>query len=244
MQIALIGYGKMGKAIEDVALKAGHTVVSRIDFNDDVIKGLAGADVAIEFTHPGAAKSNILKCFEAKVPVVVGTTGWYHDFDEIKKLAESSGNSLFYATNFSLGVNMFFELNKHLAQLMNHHHMYEPEMTEIHHLQKQDAPSGTAITLAEGLIANLDRKKSWVNQDGETKIENQPLELNIISKREGEVPGTHTITYKSDIDEIIITHQAYNRLGFATGAVKAAEWIKDKIGVYTMADLLGYKNKR
>lgn len=241
MQIALIGYGKMGKAIEEVALKAGHTIVSRIDVDDDVISGITGADVAIEFTHPGAAKSNILKCFEAKVPVVVGTTGWYNDFDEIKKLAETSGSSLFYATNFSLGVNIFFELNKHLAKLMNPHEMYEPEMVEIHHLQKKDAPSGTAITLAEGLISNLDRKKSWVNREEETKKGANPFELNIISQREGEVPGTHTITYKSDIDEIIITHQAYNRLGFATGAVKAAEWIKNKIGVYTMADMLGYK---
>ncbi len=241
MQIALIGYGKMGKAIEEIALKAGHTIVSRIDFNDDVLQGIKGADVVIEFTNPEAAKGNILKCFEAKVPVVVGTTGWYNDFDEIKLLAESTGNSLFYATNFSLGVNIFFELNKHLAKLMNTHEMYEPEMEEIHHLQKKDAPSGTAITLAEGLIANLDRKKTWVNREDENNKPSNPFELNIISKREGEVPGTHTITYKSDIDEITITHQAYNRMGFATGALKAAEWIKDKIGVYTMDDMLGYK---
>lgn len=241
MQIALIGYGKMGKAIEEIALKAGHTIVSRIDFNDDVLQGIKGADVAIEFTNPEAAKGNILKCFEAKVPVVVGTTGWYNDFNEIKQLAESTGNSLFYATNFSLGVNIFFELNKHLAKLMNPHEMYEPEMEEIHHLQKKDAPSGTAITLAEGLIANLYRKKTWVNREDENNKSTIPFELKIISKREGEVPGTHTITYKSDIDEIIITHQAYNRMGFATGAVKAAEWIKNKIGVYTMADMLGYK---
>ena len=241
MQIALIGYGKMGKAIEEIALKAGHTIVSRIDFNDDVLQGIKGADVVIEFTNPEAAKGNILKCFEAKVQVVVGTTGWYNDFDEIKLLAESTGNSLFYATNFSLGVNIFFELNKHLAKLMNTHEMYEPEMEEIHHLQKKDAPSGTAITLAEGLIANLDRKKTWVNREDENNKPSNPFELNIISKREGEVPGTHTITYKSDIDEITITHQAYNRMGFATGALKAAEWIKDKIGVYTMDDMLGYK---
>ncbi len=231
----------MGKAIEEIALKAGHTIVSRIDFNDDVLQGIKGADVVIEFTNPEAAKGNILKCFEAKVPVVVGTTGWYNDFDEIKLLAESTGNSLFYATNFSLGVNIFFELNKHLAKLMNTHEMYEPEMEEIHHLQKKDAPSGTAITLAEGLIANLDRKKTWVNREDENNKPSNPFELNIISKREGEVPGTHTITYKSDIDEITITHQAYNRMGFATGALKAAEWIKDKIGVYTMDDMLGYK---
>lgn len=241
MQIALIGYGKMGKAIEEIALKAGHTIISRIDFNDDVLQGIKGADVAIEFTNPEAAKSNILKCFEAKVPVVVGTTGWYNDFSDIKHLAEFTGNSLFYATNFSLGVNIFFELNKHLAKLMNPNEMYEPEMEEIHHLQKKDAPSGTAITLAEGLIANLDRKKTWVNREDENNKSTNPFELNIISKREGEVPGTHTIAYKSEIDEIIITHQAYNRMGFATGAVKAAEWIRGKIGVYTMADMLGYK---
>ena len=241
MQIALIGYGKMGKAIEEIALKAGHKIISRIDFNDDVLQGIKGADVAIEFTNPEAAKGNILKCFEAKVPVIVGTTGWYNDFDEIKHLAESTGNSLFYATNFSLGVNIFFELNKHLAKLMNPNEMYEPEMEEIHHLQKKDAPSGTAITLAEGLIANLDRKKTWVNREDENNKSTNPFELNIISKREGEVPGTHTIAYKSEIDEIIITHQAYNRMGFATGAVKAAEWIIGKIGVYTMADMLGYK---
>lgn len=240
MNIALIGYGKMGKAIEEIAIKAGHTIVSKIDYNDDILKGLQGADVAIEFTNPEAAKGNILKCFEAKVPVVVGTTGWYDDFDEIKKLAETTGNALFYATNFSLGVNVFFELNKHLAKLMNPHEMYEPEMEEIHHLQKKDAPSGTAITLAEGLLENLDRKKTWVNREPENNTPVNPLELKIISVREGEVPGTHTITYRSDIDEIIITHQAYNRMGFATGAVKAAEWISDKIGVYTMANMLGY----
>ena len=242
MNIALIGYGKMGKAIEEIALNAGHTILSRIDYNDDVHKGLTGADVAIEFTHPEAAKANILKCFEAKVPVIVGTTGWYKHFDEIKALALKTGNSLFYATNFSLGVNIFFELNKHLASLMNSHEMYEPEMEEIHHIQKKDAPSGTAITLAEGLIANLDRKKTWVNREAENNFSIEPLALNIISKREAEVPGTHTLSYKGINDTITITHQAFNRLGFATGAVKAAEWLYGKKGVYTMTDMLGYQS--
>ncbi len=242
MRIALIGYGKMGQAIENVALKEGHTIHSRIHANDNLHEGLQGADVAIEFTNPDSAKSNILQCFEAKVPVVVGTTGWYAHFDELKNLAQTQGHTLFYATNFSLGVNVFFELNKQLATLLNPHAMYHPSMEEIHHIQKKDAPSGTAITLAEGLISNLDRKKSWVNRELANNFNSTPFELEIISKREHDVPGTHSITYKSDIDEISITHQAYNRMGFAMGAVKAAEWTKGKIGVYTMADLLGYNN--
>jgi 4-hydroxy-tetrahydrodipicolinate reductase len=241
MNIALIGYGKMGKAIEEVALKAGHQIVSRIEKTDNFSEKLKGADVAIEFTNPEAAKSNIRHCFNSKVPVVVGTTGWYHDFEEISEMAKSMGVAMFYATNFSLGVNIFFELNKQLAKLMNQHQMYHPEIEEIHHLQKKDAPSGTAITLAEGLIANLDRKNSWVNRDLQTNALINPLALDIYAKRIGEVPGTHTITYKSDIDEISITHQAFNRMGFASGAVKAAEWIIGKKGVFTMAEMLGYQ---
>ena len=233
----------MGQAIENVALKAGHTIVSRVHANDDIQLGLKGADVAIEFTNPDSAKSNILQCFEAKVPVVVGTTGWYAHFDELKHIAETNAHSLFYASNFSLGVNIFFELNKQLATLLNPHAMYNPTMEEIHHTQKKDAPSGTAITLAEGLISNLDRKKTWVNRELSNNSLNNEFELEIISKRISEVPGTHSITYKSDIDEITITHQAYNRMGFAIGAIKAAEWIRGKIGVYTMADLLGFENK-
>jgi len=240
MKIALIGYGKMGKAIEELSLKAGHEVVCRFTDGDYSHDELSKADVAIEFTLPEAAKTNILACFSLNIPIVVGTTGWYNDFEEIKKIALENGNALFYATNFSLGVNIFFELNKQLARLMDPYTMYEPEMEEIHHTMKKDAPSGTAITLAEGLIANLDRKKGYVNREGEIKRESNPFELDIISKRIGEVPGTHTISYKSDIDEITITHQAYNRMGFAVGAIKAAEWLHGKRGVFTMNDMLGF----
>jgi 4-hydroxy-tetrahydrodipicolinate reductase len=242
LKIALIGYGKMGKAIETLALEAGHTIVGKYTSQPFSAEDLKKADVAIEFTNPHVAVDNIKKCFEAGVPVVVGSTGWYSDFEEIKELSEKSKVSLFYATNFSLGVNIFFELNKTLARLMNPQKVYEPKMLEIHHLQKKDAPSGTAITLAEGILENLDRKKSWVHRESQNIAEIDAFALQIDSLREGEVPGTHTITYTSQVDEIIITHQAFNRTGFASGALKAAEWLVDKKGIFTMKDLLGYTN--
>ena len=243
MNIALIGYGKMGKAIEKIALNSGHTIVCKFSNANFNPSDLSAADVAIEFTKPDAAYPNILKCLKAQIPVVVGTTGWYSDFNEVKKTAEASGGALFHATNFSLGVNIFFEINKMLAALMNNYESYEPSMFEAHHIQKKDAPSGTAITLAEGLIDNFNRKKSWVSRDAQNIPDTNPFDLEIECLREGEIPGTHTITYRSEVDEISITHQAYNRIGFASGAVKAAEWLVGKKGVFTMADMLGFNNK-
>ena len=242
MNIALIGYGKMGKAIEQLALDAGHSIHGRFTSRPYSSDDLKNADVAIEFTNPHSAVDNIKKCFEAGVPVVVGSTGWYAQFEEIKELSLKNEVALFYATNYSLGVNIFFELNKTLARLMNPHAVYEPSMLEIHHLQKKDAPSGTAITLAEGLIENLDRKKTWIHREAQNIVSEDAFALQIDSVREGEVPGTHTITYKSTVDEIVITHQAFNRTGFASGALKAAEWLVNKKGVFTMKDLLGYTN--
>ncbi|MCB9251263.1 MAG: 4-hydroxy-tetrahydrodipicolinate reductase [Flavobacteriales bacterium] len=239
MKIALIGYGKMGKAIETLAAEAGHTIVLKYRESPTDPDELAKCDVAIEFSVPEKAVFNIKQCFVAHIPVVVGTTGWYSEFDQIKKLAESTGQSLFFATNFSLGVNLFFELNKKLARLMNSQPDYEPKMQEIHHIQKKDAPSGTAITLAEGLLQNFDRKNEWICRE-EGKFQDQsPFMLEIEALRINEVPGTHTITYQSAVDEISITHQAYSRTGFASGALKAAEWIVGKKGVYTMKDMLG-----
>lgn len=240
MRIALIGYGKMGKTIEKLAVEKGHEVVARIDIGDAVSNHLNGAEVAIEFTHPEAAIGNMLSCFKSNIPVVVGTTGWYGQFEEIKKAANEQQASLFYATNFSLGVNIFFELNKVLAGLMNGQPEYEPEMEEIHHIQKKDAPSGTAITLAEGLIKYLDRKKQWVSQDANHKPVKSAFDLSIVSVREDEVPGTHTVNYRSNVDEIMITHKAFNRNGFALGAIEAAQWLIGKKGIYTMSDMLGY----
>ena len=242
MKIGLIGYGKMGKAIEEIALKSGHQIdfkISNPDFTSDDLKHL---DVAIEFTSPEAAVQNIYKCFDANIPVVVGTTGWYDHFKEISNFAEAENRSLFYATNFSVGVNLFFQLNRQLAKLMNNYPEYNPEMFEAHHIQKKDAPSGTAITLAEDILKSLDRKNKWVHREAGNITPDNPFDLNIESLREGEIPGTHTITYRGEVDEIVITHQAFNRSGFARGAVKAAEWIVGKKGVYTMSDMMGFNN--
>ena len=236
MNIAIIGYGKMGVAIENIATERGHNVVLKINLDnmhDFTIENLKKCDVAIEFTEPNAVIANIYKCFEANLPVVVGTTGWYNKFDEIKSNCLNSNNTLLHATNYSLGVNIFFELNKKLAQLMNNYPSYRVMMEEIHHTEKKDAPSGTAITLAEGIIENMDRKTKWVNQN--TTQEN---ELSIISKRVNDVPGTHEIFYQSAEDDITITHTAYNRNGFALGAVIGAEYIVNKKGIFTMKEVL------
>ncbi|MCC6720971.1 MAG: 4-hydroxy-tetrahydrodipicolinate reductase [Bacteroidia bacterium] len=241
MKIALIGYGRMGKAIEEIALNSGHNIVGKFDLNGIEKSELAKADVAIEFTQPEAVKDNILNCFDVNVPIVVGTTGWYLHFDEICKIATKQNKTLFYSTNYSLGVNIFFEMNKFLAKMMNENNLYEPSITEAHHIHKLDSPSGTAITLAEGIISNFNRKNKWINNIYPNNNERNSFDLEITSIREDEVPGTHTITYKSKIDDIIITHQAHNRLGFATGAVKAAEWVVDKKGIFTMKDMLGFK---
>jgi 4-hydroxy-tetrahydrodipicolinate reductase len=237
MNIALFGYGKMGKEIEKIALSRGNKIVLIVDVNNAdtyTLKELKNADAAIEFSTPETAIKNIYKCFEANVPVVVGTTGWLNRLDEVKKKCTDNNQTLFYASNYSIGVNLFLKLNTYLAKLMNHHTEYNVSMEEIHHIHKLDAPSGTAITIAEQIMEQVDSKKKWVNNSTE-KLE----ELSIVSKRIGEIPGTHTVTYASDIDEISITHLAHNRKGFALGAVIAAEWVKEKRGIFGMNDLMG-----
>jgi 4-hydroxy-tetrahydrodipicolinate reductase len=232
MKIALLGYGKMGKVIEKIALERNHEIVARINTAAEMAD-LNNADIAIDFSTPSAASGNIYKCFESNIPVVVGTTGWYDQFPAIEADAMDKGKSLFYATNFSIGVNIFFELNRKLAETMNRFPAYDAEIVEIHHKEKLDAPSGTAITLGEAMIDELDRKNSWIK--GEAFKEE---ELSIVSLREPDVPGTHEIKYSSSVDEISIKHEAKNRMGFATGAVLAAEWLLGKTGVFTMRDLL------
>lgn len=235
MNIALIGYGKMGKEIEKIAVKRGHTIVLKVDVNnkDSITSAdLKKADVAIEFTTPHTVLENIKKCFDADLPIVVGTTGWYENFDKIKDAATRGNKTFFYATNFSLGVNLFFKVNKYLAELMNKYPEYEVSMEEIHHIHKLDKPSGTAITLAEQVIEKIDRKSKWSITDKTAET------LFIEDKREGEVPGTHIIKYKSAVDDIEIMHKAHNRQGFALGSVVAAEFLKGKKGVYTMSDLI------
>lgn len=235
MKIAIIGYGKMGKEIEQIAVSRGHSIVLKVDKDNQLnyIEELKNADVAIEFSTPDSALTNIYNCFDANIPVVVGTTGWMDKFEEVKKSCGQKNQTLFYASNYSIGVNLFFKVNEYLAKLMNSYTEYNVEMEEIHHIHKLDAPSGTAISLANQLINELDAKQKWVNSPAENKNE-----LSIISKRIDEVPGTHTVTYNSSVDEISITHKAYNRKGFALGAVIAAEWIIGKKGFFGMPDLL------
>lgn len=237
MKIALIGYGKMGKEIEQIALSRGHSIVLKVgsaNASTYTAEELKKADVAIEFSKPESAIGNIYNCFEAGIPVVVGTTGWLDKLDEVKKKCSGSNGTLFYASNYSIGVNLFFKLNTYLAKLMNSYPAYNVTMEEIHHVHKLDAPSGTAISLANQAIAQLDAKQKWVN--AETR---NGHELGIVSKRIDEVPGTHTVTYSSDVDEISMTHTAHSRKGFALGAVVAAEWLKGKKGVFGMQDLMG-----
>lgn len=237
MNIALIGYGKMGKAIEAIALEKGHTIglkISSQNIDELTVANLQRCDVAIEFTNPHSAVKNILQCFEAGIPVVCGSTGWGADEAMVKAKCNELNGTLLFASNFSIGVNIFFEVNKKLAQLMNKQPGYDIEITEIHHTQKKDAPSGTAITLAEQILAEVERKTSWVNTPS-TKNE----ELVIISERIDPAPGTHTITYSSPIDDIEITHTAHNRQGFASGAVLAAEFIQNKKGIFSMKNVLG-----
>jgi len=238
MKIALIGYGKMGKAIEEVALDKGHEIVLKIDVqnNEDFTKeNLQKADVAIEFTGPHSAYENVKKCIQSGVPVVSGSTGWLEKWNEISALCDTNNGSLVYSSNYSIGVNLFFELNKQLAKLMEPYDSYDVNMKEIHHTEKKDAPSGSAITLAEQILANLGRKNQWVNNPSST-----PSDLLITSERIDPAPGTHTVTYQSPIDTIEITHTAHNRKGFATGAVLAAEFAKNKSGIFTMKEVLGF----
>jgi 4-hydroxy-tetrahydrodipicolinate reductase len=236
MNIVLFGYGKMGKEIEQVALQRKHTIVLKIDkdnINAASKEALQKADVAIEFSTPHTVTDNITRCFNAGLPIVVGATGWYDKFEEIKNKCIQDKQALFYATNYSVGVNLFWKVTEQMAKLMESFPEYEASMQEIHHIHKLDKPSGTAITTAEKLLANQTQKKKW-SIDNENKKE----ELFIDVLREDEVPGTHTVYYKSTIDEINLTHIAYNRKGFALGAVLAAEFLKSKKGIYTMSDML------
>jgi 4-hydroxy-tetrahydrodipicolinate reductase len=236
MKIALLGYGKMGKEIESLALTRHHDIIFKIDaYNlDELTPGnLSRADVAIDFSTPDSAYANIMKCFEAGVPVVCGTTGWLNRFDEVRKKCTDLDQTFFYASNFSLGMNLFFELNKYLARLMNPLNDYEVSIKEIHHVHKLDAPSGTAITLANDLIAGVARKEKW-----ELNQASDPASLKITAVREDEVPGTHIVTYESDVDSIEITHLAKSRRGLALGAVMAGEFIKGKKGVFSMKDMM------
>lgn len=236
MRLALFGYGKMGKEIEQVALQRGHEIALKIDvdnINAITKDDLKKCDAAIEFSTPATAISNMTKCFDAGIPVVVGTTGWYDRLEKVKKICEERNGCLFYASNFSIGVNIFFKVNEHLAKMMNKYSDYDVSMEEIHHIHKLDAPSGTAISLANQIIGNVNRKKKYVN----TKT-TKSGELEIISKRIDEVPGTHTVNYFSSIDDIEIKHTAHNRKGFALGAILAAEFVRGKKGVFGMNDLM------
>jgi 4-hydroxy-tetrahydrodipicolinate reductase len=237
MNIALIGYGKMGKAIEAIAVSRGHNIVLTIDSHnhpDLIPEKLTNADVAIEFTGPESAFKNVVTCLDAKVPVVCGSTGWLTRFEEAKIVAENNRAAFIYASNFSIGVNIFFEINKKLASLMNERTGYNVSLEEIHHTQKKDAPSGTAISLAEQIMMAIPGKTRWVNET--TSVQH---ELEIISKREDPAPGTHRVKYQSDVDSIEIVHTAHNRNGFALGAVLAAEFINGKSGIFTMKEVLG-----
>jgi 4-hydroxy-tetrahydrodipicolinate reductase len=235
MKILLMGYGKMGKVIERFALERGHTIAGRIDIDNQADFELLttnDVDVAIEFSHPLAAFENNKKCINKGFPTIAGTTGWLDKKAEIEQLTTEKGGTFLYASNYSIGVNLFFELNKKLAQLMKPYPFYEVNTREVHHTEKKDSPSGTAITLAEGLIANLDGKNKWVNNEIA-----QPNEIPIWSEREGRVPGTHIVRYISDVDEIEISHKATTREGFALGAVVAAEWAATKKGILNLSDL-------
>ena len=238
MKIALIGYGKMGKTIEQIALSRGHQIVSIVDINNPEefqSANFKSADVAIEFTTPATAFDNYMKSFAAGVPVVSGTTGWLDRIGEIKEKCEKEGKTFFYASNFSIGVNIFFALNKYLAKIMNNFPSYNISMTETHHIHTLAAPSGTAITLAEGILENVDRKERWTLETAE-----QPTDLPIHAIREGEVPGIHEVTYESDVDYISIKHDAKSRAGFALGAVVAAEFTAGKKGFLGMDDMLQF----
>lgn len=231
MKIALLGYGKMGKTIEKLALERGHEIVLKID-DSKTSYDISVADVAIEFSTPDSAFGNIVSCVQKQVPVVVGTTGWLKNYDKAVEICKENRGAFLYASNFSIGVNVFFALNKKLAKLMAPLKNYDVSIEEIHHTQKLDAPSGTAITLAEGIIQNSD-KTAW--KLGQAKTTEIPIE----AKRVENVPGTHIITYESQVDTIEIKHTAHSREGFALGAILAAEWILGKEGVFSMTDVLG-----
>lgn len=248
MKIALFGYGKMGKIIEKIAISRHHEIVLKINrdnLHEITLEKLQQADVIIEFTTPVSAISNINRCFEAGVPVVVGTTGWYEQLNEVKEQCLAGNHTLMYGSNFSVGVNIFFHINRMLAKVMNNYPYYDVQVEEIHHTQKLDSPSGTAITIAEGILENTDTKSEWKNilvsdtgvAEDDNLDENQLL---IESHRIENVPGTHTVMYDSEVDSIEFKHTAHNRNGFALGAVLAAEWLKDKKGFYPVTDMFTF----
>lgn len=234
MKILLIGHGKMGQAIEEFAIQRGHSLVATVDVNDTLMPTLAEqADVAIEFTHPDAAFDNIKFCLEHNLPILSGTTGWLDKMPEIEKICKENNGTFLYASNFSIGVNLFFKLNKFLAKLLSQQSQYKPSMLEVHHTHKKDAPSGTAITLAEGIISEHKNYNAWKNES-----KTKEGEIPISSERIGEIPGTHKITYKSEVDQISIEHEAFSRDGFVQGAVFVAEWLPDQKGIVKIDDFL------
>ena len=238
MNIAIIGYGKMGREIEKICRARGHNIVCTIDVNEeDKFKSdeFKSADVAIEFTSPDSALNNYKKAFAANVPVVSGTTGWLNNIDEVKDACEKDGQTFFYASNFSLGVNILFAVNKYLANIMNDFDDYEVHVDETHHIHKLDAPRGTALTIADGILESITRKKQWALDK-----QNNAEDLRINAYREGEIPGIHTITYDSDVDTITLSHNAKSRKGFALGAVVAAEFAAKHKGFLGMQDLLPF----
>ncbi|MEJ7766521.1 MAG: 4-hydroxy-tetrahydrodipicolinate reductase [Chitinophagaceae bacterium] len=238
MKIALIGYGKMGKAIEQIALERGHEIVLKIDVQNEAdfnSSNMSAVDAAIEFTGPESAFLNVTKCFEMEVPVVCGSTGWLSKWEEAKSFCKLMQGSMVYASNYSVGVNIFFEINKKLASLMNAQTEYEISLEETHHMQKKDAPSGTAVSLAEQVLEGISRKITWVNYESK-----EQQHLQIISRRIDPAAGIHSVKYYSPVDEIEIIHTAHSRTGFATGAVLAAEFIKDKKGIFSMKEVLGF----
>jgi 4-hydroxy-tetrahydrodipicolinate reductase len=237
MKIALIGYGKMGKAIEELALQKGHEIVLKIHSQNQhefTTEQIRKADVCIEFTVPHSAFDNVCKCLQAGVPTVCGTTAWLDKLEDAKQICAQQDTALLVASNFSIGVNLFFQINEYVAKLMNDYPAYKVSMEEIHHTQKKDSPSGTAVTLAEGILKHQTHKTAWINEASE-----DPNLLSIVSKRIDPAPGTHSITYHSDIDDISITHTAHSRIGFASGALAAAEFLAGKKGIYSMKEVLG-----
>lgn len=245
MKIALIGYGKMGKLLERFAQERGHEICITIDADnasDIRSERFKEADVAIEFSVPHAALEHIYDAFEADVPIVVGTTGWYDELAAVEQKCRAGNNTLLYASNFSVGVNVFFYVNKVLAKLMNRYPQYDVQVEEIHHTQKLDAPSGTAITIAEGILDGLERKNTWVNEviGQQDDVITKSNELLIESHRIEEVPGTHTVIYSSEVDELKFKHTAHSRAGFALGAILAAEWLHGKKGFYSIQDMFDF----
>ena len=241
MKIIISGYGRMGREVETIALKRGHQVLAKIDRPNEwelFDRFQSQADVVIDFSQPEVVVDNLKRCFEAGIPVITGTTGWYGKLEEVTQVCKAQEGSLFYAPNFSIGVNIFFRANQHLAKLMSGVEGYSVKIEETHHIHKLDAPSGTAIKTADGIISQNPNISKWVND-----VSDEPSELSIISKREGEVTGTHEVVYDSEVDVISLKHEAKNRSGFALGAVLAAEFILGKQGVYTMDDLLKMTEK-